>query len=606
MSSMIPLVYPLDLTGRSPDNLVVAEPHVLGSPGNRAFVPNYGPFYAKTLVVRDRTSGLTLVRNQQFKAIQMLPKITGQSGQLVCSVVYITDPSVSNDVEITYQVVGGDFSLSVSAIQQMIDALNLDERPVRWGQIVGKPDFFPPAAHLHDLGDVYGFEFIVAALYAVREAILIGDAAAHQEIIAYINAALGPINQAITALQNQMASHLADFDNPHQVTKAQVQLGSVENYGIATQQEAQDGTVNNKYMTPLRVAQAVQFLVGGSLAAHLSDFNNPHQVDKTDVGLSAVQNFGIATTPEAQAGTSTTKYMTPTLVSAAITTLALGPLNAHTSDLNNPHQTSKAQVQLGSVENYPIASTTEANTGTATNRYMTPALVRSAVTTMTAPLTAHVNDLNNPHQTNKTQVGLGNVSDYAVIQSYAEALDGNIGYRYMTPQGVRWAIDAVVANNYNAHAANLNNPHQVNKFHVQLGNVPNFTIADAAQARDPNNNSVFITPWSLAQAMAVAGGARTGSHQSRGVTTGTISGTNSTNYTSILHVHLTSQVSNGYDARVAIDGGELYEAHEYNRSYSKSTLMTVHVPAGSSWYVRPNNGGGTSTRIAVNEYVQTP
>lgn len=41
------------------------------------------------------------------------------------------------------------------------------------------------------------------------------------------------------------------------LSKSDVGLGSVENYGIATQAEAEDGTSNNKYMTPLRVKQAI-------------------------------------------------------------------------------------------------------------------------------------------------------------------------------------------------------------------------------------------------------------------------------------------------------------------------------------------------------------
>lgn len=41
------------------------------------------------------------------------------------------------------------------------------------------------------------------------------------------------------------------------VTKANVGLGSVENYGVATQAEAEAGTVDNKYMTPLKTAQAI-------------------------------------------------------------------------------------------------------------------------------------------------------------------------------------------------------------------------------------------------------------------------------------------------------------------------------------------------------------
>lgn len=41
------------------------------------------------------------------------------------------------------------------------------------------------------------------------------------------------------------------------VTKTNVGLGSVQNYGIATQAEAQAGTSNIKYMTPLRVKEAI-------------------------------------------------------------------------------------------------------------------------------------------------------------------------------------------------------------------------------------------------------------------------------------------------------------------------------------------------------------
>ena len=45
--------------------------------------------------------------------------------------------------------------------------------------------------------------------------------------------------------------------NPHGTTKSDVGLSSVLNYGIATQAEAETGTSNAKYMTPLRVKQAI-------------------------------------------------------------------------------------------------------------------------------------------------------------------------------------------------------------------------------------------------------------------------------------------------------------------------------------------------------------
>ncbi|HZJ99510.1 MAG TPA: hypothetical protein VFC79_05870 [Tissierellaceae bacterium] len=57
--------------------------------------------------------------------------------------------------------------------------------------------------------------------------------------------------------------------NPHGTTKSDVGLSSVLNYGIATQAEAETGTSNAKYMTPLRVKQAI-------------DSSSVYHVGKTD------------------------------------------------------------------------------------------------------------------------------------------------------------------------------------------------------------------------------------------------------------------------------------------------------------------------------------
>ncbi len=130
MSSVNPIVYPLDLTGASANNLVSGEPHTVGVSGNRVFVPNYGPFYARKLVVRDRATQQVLSPGSQYKAIQMLPDITAKTGLLVCSMVYIVDPTVSPEVEIDYQVVGGDFSTSVSAFNVLIKGVDLDNGSV--------------------------------------------------------------------------------------------------------------------------------------------------------------------------------------------------------------------------------------------------------------------------------------------------------------------------------------------------------------------------------------------------------------------------------------------------------------------------------------------
>jgi hypothetical protein len=62
-----------------------------------------------------------------------------------------------------------------------------------------------------------------------------------------------------------------------------------------------------------------------------------HTHSKSDVGLGNVQNYGIATQAQAEAGTANDVYMTPLRVKEAITALApLVPLQAVTSDPSSP------------------------------------------------------------------------------------------------------------------------------------------------------------------------------------------------------------------------------------------------------------------------------
>lgn len=166
--------YPLDLTGTNVNNKVVSEPHVLATGNNRALVPNYGAFYSATLVVRDANSGVILIPRTQYKATQLYQEATVLTGKEVCAVVIITDPLVSENVEVTYQAVGGEFSYSVTALRDMLETLNLDNRPVNWGDILGTPSSYPPAPHFHDVGEVYGFEFIVSAIQNLQTAIEAG------------------------------------------------------------------------------------------------------------------------------------------------------------------------------------------------------------------------------------------------------------------------------------------------------------------------------------------------------------------------------------------------------------------------------------------------
>lgn len=81
-----------------------------------------------------------------------------------------------------------------------------------------------------------------------------------------------------------LRAHIENKSNPHEVTKAQVGLGNVDNTSDADK--------------PISTAQQEAFTAGAAaLTAHTSNKNNPHEVTKAQVGLGNVDNTSDANKP---------------------------------------------------------------------------------------------------------------------------------------------------------------------------------------------------------------------------------------------------------------------------------------------------------------------
>ena len=440
--------YPLDPTGTSTDNLVVGEEHTLSNRQVRCIAPTYGGYYTDSLIVTNAATNQILVRGTDYVCGELFEFPTGRYGKEICGVIVIKNASILK-VKIKYQALGGDYSYSMDAIVAMIENLDLSSRPVAWGDIIGRPAIFDPASHLHDAGDIYGFEYVVHSIERLRMAILTGDVASHDEIYRYVDAWGESLQDITDGIQQQLDAHMSDFNNPHRVTKAQVGLGLVENLPLATTVIANAGVSNAHYVTPLTVKSMIDLHAVTPLNSHKSDKANPHSVTKTQVGLGVVENYPVATVLQAEQGIIGTVYMTPVLVSRAIAVQAVLPLNNHISDKTNPHAVTKAQTGLGSVENLPLATIAIANAGVSNAHYVTPLTVKSMVDLhAVTPLNNHKSDKANPHAVTKAQVGLGSVENYG-LATYAEAVAGSSNTAYMTPLRTKEAIFAMALTNTN-------------------------------------------------------------------------------------------------------------------------------------------------------------
>lgn len=84
--------------------------------------------------------------------------------------------------------------------------------------------------------------------------------------------------------QSGLAEHIANKNNPHGVDKSQVGLGQVNNYATATPEQTSAGLLDTLYVTPLGLATAIRVGVGSNLKTHLEDWSNPHRVTAAQTG----------------------------------------------------------------------------------------------------------------------------------------------------------------------------------------------------------------------------------------------------------------------------------------------------------------------------------
>jgi hypothetical protein len=90
-----------------------------------------------------------------------------------------------------------------------------------------------------------------------------------QNLLAMMQVYYSGLATKLTSVVGSIRAHVVNTDNPHQVDKVQVGLGRVQNFPIATEAEALDGLSNSAYMTPLRVKQALD--AGGGSNVDLSE-----------------------------------------------------------------------------------------------------------------------------------------------------------------------------------------------------------------------------------------------------------------------------------------------------------------------------------------------
>lgn len=484
--------YEFDPYGDNPKNRIKGERHTI-TPANGKnfsfFIPKKAPFHRREVVLKDANTGALLNPGTDYYfGWRYNEIILGGAVQPVYGAIVLNNPFKAHQIVMDYNTVGGDTVLDDTEIAQLLANTQRDPRRALWTDVVNVPDMLPPVAHRQHQADVIGYEAEVEVLYKIADAIAEGNVKSMQALM----------------------EHVKDKNNPHHITLADLGIDELGSLIGASKEEAESGTENTHYMTSLRVAQYCDAKVIPVLQAHKDDKQNPHGTTKAQVGLGSVQNYPMASNDEAEQAVATNRYMSPSTTVVLMNAKFVPLLNKHIDDKQNPHGVTKSQVGLGNVENYGVATSAEAGAGVEAKKYMTPALTAVAIAALTAPaMEFHTKDTDNPHNTTKTQVGLSKVENYppATIQ---EALAGT-PERYITADILSKVIDVGGGSSgggqaLTQHLQDTDNPHDVTKTQVGLGSVQNYAEATAQDMETLIGDPKYITTTTLKSWLEPNGG----------------------------------------------------------------------------------------------------
>lgn len=269
----------LDVTGSAISNRFLDEVHTLIQvPGktNRVFVCDHGGYFTRGFGIRD-ANGRALIRGLDYVTTYHYEALSELTGQEVMGLVVIKNPAVRSPIRVSYQAVGGFFSVSAVELKELLDQLAATETlRFKWEDIIGKPTEYVPSKHMHKYWQLYGLESTVTNIDRLGDAWRFGRTALLREGTVFYKHYTVLAQQAVDEYIARVNAHLNDRANPHQSNKVKIGLGNINNWPLSTAVQTLDVANTNTYFPIGGTYNQIQSILIPKLTAHIRDQSNPH------------------------------------------------------------------------------------------------------------------------------------------------------------------------------------------------------------------------------------------------------------------------------------------------------------------------------------------
>lgn len=256
----IPL-YKLDLTGKNPNNLIAQEYYQrLDVEHDLVFILRSGPFYTESLSLYT-PEGTVLVENEDYEILGIAQALTAFVKDKEVSMMIIIKNSKLTEFFADYQVVG-HFSLLNKDIVDLVNSAIEDDRPVKWSNIKGKPKWFVPELHQHDLRyEIHSFQDLIDCIKRIKDVKAILPNRELVSIDQFQSVIYSRIDEYEKRLLEYIKKHDSDntppYTNSHGLTAKQVGLEKVDNFETATLLDILDGFRRDLHVTADNVKSVI-------------------------------------------------------------------------------------------------------------------------------------------------------------------------------------------------------------------------------------------------------------------------------------------------------------------------------------------------------------
>ena len=299
-------------------------------------------------------------------------------------------------------------------------------------------------------------------IYAVENLVSEGGLASKEDVNVAVSEAVEMLTNKFTILINEVGdlsyAHIENRSNPHNVTYVQTGAAAlVHNHNTAD-------IANLDQFVENAVIEGTSSVVG-NLNTHVSNVSNPHRVTAEQTGAAPlVHNHKVADITDMTTYISTVSDNITNTLKEYVDSVTSGSgdslraaLNAHIANDGNPHKVTYIQTGgAAKVHEHDVADIRDmddyiSNVVDEVHLYVDDAIRENSSTT-DENLSAHVSNRNNPHSVTAAQTGAApkqhdhNISEVLTLTDTLDELTDKVDNSVMA---------------FNAHSANINNPHQV-------------------------------------------------------------------------------------------------------------------------------------------------